>query len=49
MLELDILLFREPYTPLRDSTRAYIAFVSPTIFDVGVLGLVDYILIEEGY
>jgi hypothetical protein len=48
MLELDILLFREPYTPLRDSTRAYIAFVSSTISNIGVLGLVGYTLIEEG-
>jgi hypothetical protein len=34
---------------LRDSTRAYIAFVSPTISDIGVLGLIDYILTKEEY
>jgi hypothetical protein len=34
---------------LRDSTRAYIAFISPTISNIGVLGLVDYTLIEEEY
>jgi len=49
MLELDTLLFREPYTLLRDSTRAYIAFVSSTISNIKVLGLVGYTLIEEGY
>jgi hypothetical protein len=35
--------------PLRDSTRAYIAFVSSTMSDVGVSGLAGYTLIEEGY
>jgi hypothetical protein len=35
--------------PLRDSTRAYIAFVSSIIFNIGVLGLIGYILIKEGY
>jgi hypothetical protein len=49
MLKLDTLLFREPYMPLRDSTKAYIAFVSPTISNIGVSGLIDYILIKEGY
>jgi hypothetical protein len=49
MLELDILLFREPYILLRDSTRAYIAFISSTISNIGVLGLIGYTLIEEGY
>jgi len=50
MLELDILLFREElYILLRDRTRAYMAFVSPTISNTRVLGLVGYILIKEGY
>jgi hypothetical protein len=50
MLKLDILLFREElYILLRDRTRAYIAFVSPTMSDTRVLGLVGYTLIEEGY
>jgi len=49
MLKLDTLLFREPYILLRDSTRAYIAFISPIISNIGILGLIDYILIEEGY
>jgi hypothetical protein len=35
--------------PLRDSTRAYIAFVSSIISNIGVLGLIGYTLIEEGY
>ena len=48
ILELDILLFREPYIPLRDNTRAYIAFVSSTISNIGVSGLAGYTLIEEG-
>jgi hypothetical protein len=34
---------------LRDSTRAYIAFVSSIISNIRVLGLIGYILIEEGY
>ena len=49
MLKLDILLFREPYILLRDNTRAYIAFVSSTISNIRVLGLIGYTLIEEGY
>jgi hypothetical protein len=49
MLKLDILLFREPYISLRNSTRACIAFVSPIMSNIGISGLVDYILIEEGY
>jgi hypothetical protein len=49
MLKLDILLVREePYIPLRDSTRACIAFVSSTISNIRVLGLAGYTLIEEG-
>jgi hypothetical protein len=31
---------------LRDSTRAYIAFISSTISNIGVLGLIGYTLIE---
>jgi hypothetical protein len=34
---------------LRDSTRAYIAFVSFTISNIRVLGLISYILIKEEY
>jgi hypothetical protein len=50
MLKLDILLFREElYILLRDKTRAYITFVSPIISNTRVLGLIGYILIEEGY
>jgi hypothetical protein len=49
MLKLDTLLFRDPYILLRDSTKAYIAFISPIISNIRVLGLIDYILIKEEY
>ena len=50
MLELDILPVREePYILLRDRTRAYIAFISPTISNIRVLRVIDYIVIKEGY
>ena len=49
MLELDILLFKEPYILLRDNTKAYIAFISSTISNIGVLGLIGYIVIKEEY